>query len=207
MMFLKIVSEVAKKSYLAGFEAGRTPEPEKLPVVEVVYPTSDVWPTDVYADGGVIGKNPSPIGGTWCYIWTKEDKATDNHCDGSITAAEMGTPTVTNNQTELLAVVRAMENLPKNWKGTVWTDSRCTIARMRSPKSKMRGIPEWLEREVRLIQKRMPHARYEYISGHPTQNELAAGKSHDGHPVSRWNATCDHINRATARKITERSKE
>ena len=69
----------AAVAQLAAMRAARTP------------------PIALYTDGGVIGQNPSPIGGTWAWCMVGADGTRTRHAYGSVTPADLGTPTVSNN--------------------------------------------------------------------------------------------------------------
>ncbi len=60
----------------------------------------------LFCDGGVIQKNPSPLGGTYAYCLVEQDKRVWERA-GVIGTDESGTPAVTNNLTEMLAVFSA----------------------------------------------------------------------------------------------------
>ena len=69
----------AAVAQLAAMRAARTP------------------PIALYTDGGVIGQNPSPIGGTWAWCMVSEGGERTRHAYGYVTPADLGTPTVSNN--------------------------------------------------------------------------------------------------------------
>jgi ribonuclease HI len=146
----------------------------------------------VYADGGVIGRNPSPLGGTWAFCYVNAIGGRLYGTGGSITPAEAGLPAVTNNLTELLAVVLALECLPWGWEGRVYSDSQVTLRRLRRPaKTKWAGVPQWLKGRVFAAVARLGVVAYHLLAGHPTAGELRNGKRHDGTPVSAHNCWCD----------------
>jgi len=118
-----------------------------------------------YADGGVIGRNPSQIGGTfaWCHIDANNRQVASY--SGVITPVEAALPAITNNLTEMLALVAGLEALPLHWRGTVYSAALQHIDR--------------------------PHCTYVLLDGHPTQAQLAAGKGKRGALVSEWNVWCD----------------
>ena len=106
-------------------------EPETEPA-EVPEPAAEVeapvaWPDAVYCDGGVIRRNPSPIGGTWAYIWTRTNESVRE--DRGLMPVSDDWPAISNNHSELQALVEAMEHLPDGWAGVICTDSGVTIAR------------------------------------------------------------------------------
>ena len=66
----------AAVAQLAAIRAARTP------------------PIALYTDGGVIGQNPSPIGGTWAWCMVGADGTRTRHAYGYVTPADLDTPTV-----------------------------------------------------------------------------------------------------------------
>jgi ribonuclease HI len=91
---------------------------------------------NIYVDGGVIGPNPSPKGGTFAYIFIEGKEKRMLSGSGIVTPSEMGLDSITNNLTELLAAVNALEHFDK-WneksdysKIVLLTDSRITKYRM-----------------------------------------------------------------------------
>lgn len=147
----------------------------------------------LYCDGGVIGRNPSSVGGTWAWVHVADDGRTRTCSDsGSVTPIDVGLPTVTNNLTELLAAVRGLESLPDEWDGTVYTDSMITKHRLTGSR-KFVGIPEWLVERLRFVQARLGQYRVVLLGGHPTVADLARGSRSDGTPVSPHNAFVDRL--------------
>lgn len=148
-------------------------------------------PATIFADGGIIGKNPSRVGGTWCYLWVSGQgrKLYTEH--GIVSPQDHGLQTVGNNLTELLAVLRAVQSVPPEWDGTVFTDSLITYHRFTSsPFTSFRGIPQDLTREV--FRLRGEHRfRMGHLKGHPTRKELQEGRSRCGRMVSIFNVYCD----------------
>lgn len=146
----------------------------------------------LYTDGGVIGPNPSPVGGTWAYCHVNDIGARVYGTGGTITPAELGIPEVTNNVTELLAMVRGLESLPDGWAGPIYTDSLITLYRAERPrKSKFNGVPGWLRDRLAAARGRLGAITLHLLCGHPTREELAAGRGRRGYPVSIHNVWAD----------------
>ncbi|MEI6415740.1 MAG: RNase H family protein [Pseudomonadota bacterium] len=153
--------------------------------------------TKLYADGGVIQKNPSEIGGTWAWIMVNE---LDQHVDsswGTITPAEARMPAITNNLTEMLALICGLERLPANFAGTVYSDSKISLGRLHWG-WKWSNIPTWMHRRftsaiTRLDNWDMDRIQFIHLDGHPTQEQLASGIGKCGNPVSAWNVRCDKL--------------
>lgn len=152
-----------------------------------------------YCDGGVIGRNPSPEGGTWswCHVGPVEPHGEQivSHEGGTVTPADIGLGTITNNLTELLAAVECLEALPDGWTGTLYTDSLVTLRRVHpgTKKPKYNGIPSGLVERVATQKKRLGAYKVVLLGGHPTREDLARGRRDNasGPPVSRWNVWCD----------------
>jgi len=149
----------------------------------------------VYSDGGVKGNNPSNRGGSWAFVYVAEEKLT--HSDsGIVKPTEIGLPNVSNNVTELVGLLLALEPLPDGWSGDVFTDSLVTLRRFDSMTAKMNGIPDFLANRVRAVVDRMNY-RLTLLAGHPTKEHLKAGfkikDSGNKYPVSRWNVLCDSL--------------
>lgn len=145
----------------------------------------------VYADGGIVGRNPSKVGGTWAYCRCDAVGVRLDWRAGSVTPEEAGRAEVTNNFTELLAAVLALEGLPDGWAGTLYTDSQITAYRVGRERSKFAGIPEPLVARVAAVRARLGRYRVVLLGGHPSYAELAAGKRRDGLPCSWHNVFCD----------------
>lgn len=162
-------------------------------------------PEDLYTDGGVIGRNPSPHGGTvaFCVVRGEERLC---HAQGVITPHEAQLPAVTNNLTELLAAVMALETMPDGWDGVLHTDSQVTKYRLEgSPK--LNGIPDWLRDRLAAALARMGEFSVRLLGGHPTKMELAAGQRWDGLPCSPHNVFCDKLCGIEAKAFLKRLAE
>jgi ribonuclease HI len=148
----------------------------------------------LYTDGGVININPSPIGGTWAFRIVSDNKVI---CErgGVITPVQAGLPKITNNLTEMLAVIRGLQELrvAPDWTGTICSDSMITLGRIFDG-WKWTGIPLWLHKEyqaVRLHFRCWDEIDHILLSGHPTKSQLMAGIGRGGRPVSIHNVWCD----------------
>jgi len=165
------------------------------------------WPVEsVYADGGCLGRNPSAEGGTWATLHVGESGVLWE-ASGIVTPDQFGLPTITNNLTELLAVVKGLEALPDGWSGKVWTDSRVTMfrAQKRRKQARMNGIPEVLMARLAMVKRRLGLYTVCLLAGHPDELALARGRSAKGLPVSRWNQRCDSLCAETGRLWREQN--
>jgi ribonuclease HI/DNA modification methylase len=164
-----------------GDEPTPSPAPDETEVIEV------------YADGGVVGRNPSAAGGTWAWCHVTAGGRMAAESSGFVEPADAGTPEVSNNQTEFLALLLCLEALPAGWSGRVFTDSGVTLQRFRDPEGvKQKGVrPEWVDR-LRAVRDRLGVLHFTLLGGHPTRADLEAGtRASDGKPVSKWNVYCD----------------
>lgn len=159
----------------------------------------------LYCDGGVIGRNPSPQGGTWAFVWVIDDLIIKSGY-GVITPEQAGMETVSNNLTEMLALVRGLQCIPAIWSGTVLSDSQITLGRA-FDNWKWKNIPPWLRAEFEAQRARLtrwPKIDHTLLQGHPTRAELAAGVGSRGYPVSEWNVWCDRKCNEMAEKFLAR---
>ena len=149
--------------------------------------------TALFADGGVIKKNPSPHGGMWAYCLVAGGEFVRGE-SGLVTPVDVGLPTVSNNYTELRALVEGMSVLPDGWDGDVLTDSFValrTVEKCLLKPARPDWVPEPLWDRLRAQRARLGDFRLVLLGGHPNQKELAAGIRADGKRVSRWNVWCD----------------
>lgn len=148
-------------------------------------------PNALYADGGVIGKNGHPKAGTWAYR-VVENGLVAKEWSG-VLEYNTETPHISNNVTELLAVIEGLKALEPEWCGTVYSDSKITLGRVFCGWATM-NIPEWLLEEMNKQKKRLLNfsvLTYGLLSGHPTKFHLEKGKGRNGHMVSVHNQWCD----------------
>lgn len=161
----------------------------------------------LYTDGGVINRNPSPIGGTWAWVLCDDDTMV-RHEAGIILPGDIGLPVITNNVAELLAVIHALEAMPPGWEGRLLTDSACTMSRIcaRQEKDGKRRtrlgklIPAWHLERLDAALLRVGVFDMRLLGGHPTRSELDAGFRRDGVPCSIHNVRCDKLCTEQARK-------
>ncbi len=148
----------------------------------------------LFADGGCITRNPSTLGGTWAWVAVNAAGVRVAERSGSITPADIGMGVVTNNVTELLAAVEALEAREPGWSGTLATDSGVTFKRLRRPeKAGMKGVPVELVARLKAAVKRAGRLTLLHLSGHPTAEQLRAGVGKHGLPVSVHNVRCDKL--------------
>lgn len=159
-------------------------------------------PIALYADGGVIGVNPSPIGGTWawCQVQNGVRIAT---ASGIITPAEARLPVITNNLTELYAILQARDSLPYAWTGTIHSDSWVSLQRVFLA-ARLNNVPDWLVRRLQTMQRDgwFSGCAWQLLDGHPTKAQLSAGVGKRGNPVSEHNVWCDLACQQRAREVS-----
>lgn len=149
-------------------------------------------PFDLYTDGGVIGANPSALGGTWAYCLVDAAGQRTTCESGIITPAEAELPLVTNNLTELLAIVKGREALSWAWSGTIHSDSWVSLQRVFFA-ARLKNVPPWLVARLQKLQREgwFTGCSWKLLDGHPTKAQLAAGVGKRGGPVSIHNVWCD----------------
>lgn len=146
-----------------------------------------------FADGGVVSRNPSPAGGSWAVVLVAGGKEVFR-ASGGVTPVSVGLPAVSNNLTETLALLIALECLPDGWAGRAHSDSLNALRCFNDPdKGKPAHLPAWLWDRRCAVLKRLGEPAYVLLGGHPNREELAAGVRKDGKPVSEWNVLCDQM--------------
>ena len=157
----------------------------------------------VYTDGGVVLKNPSDIGGTWAYCYVNEGGLV-SEASGYFLPGDLGMKQFTNNFTELLAALLAMEGLPDNWCGTIYTDSFVTKCRIELETVKFNGIPYPIQARVRYTRRRLGGYKVVLLGGHPSKADIVAGyRKKDNLPVSVFNKRCDDLRRIRAKECVD----
>lgn len=148
--------------------------------------------TAVYADGGVIGRNPSPMGGTWawCHVNAAGERITQG--SGIVEPAGAGLPAITNNYTEMVALLNGLSAVPFGWHGVVYSDSQITLGRLFWG-WKWTNIPADVVHHARNMRRwiDLTACTPVLLDGHPTKAQLATGVGKRGGPVSEHNVWCD----------------
>ena len=102
----------------------------------------------LYCDGGVIGHNPSSIGGTYAFRLLNKAEVVIREYSSVVLPLEIGIgPTVSNNQTEMLALLYALRSVSYQFAGTVYSDSQVTLGRVFMG-WKWTNIPPWMHRDL-----------------------------------------------------------
>jgi ribonuclease HI len=151
--------------------------------------------TSIYVDGGVIGRNPSKLGGTWAYVVV--DNQTDSiiQSDSGVVLPEhfsiVPRIEITNNISEYYAMMKGLLAVPTGYNGTIYSDSGVTIGRFFNG-WKNTNVPNSLVATGLSLAKTLgENVKAVLLDGHPTKAQLAAGVGKRGHPVSKWNVYVD----------------
>ncbi len=145
--------------------------------------------TELYTDGGVIQKNPSPYGGTWAWCLV-EDNSIVHQDSGIIQPIDLGLEKISNNVSELYAAMRGLSFLPTEWNGTIHIDSEVTLWRITTSNS-FNNVPIFIRDKV-LELRAGKFWKVILLGGHPTKAELKQGyRKRNNLPVSKWNQWCD----------------
>lgn len=143
----------------------------------------------LYADGGVILKNPSTIGGTWAWCAVDADGNRVIERGGAI-AAKDGYP-ITNNHMEQIAVTLALEAMPDGWSGKVYSDSMVALGRVFKG-WRIKNLPLNVAKRSAAAVARLGAIETVLLQGHPTKADLASGIGKKRNlPVSIQNVWCD----------------
>lgn len=188
----KIIADMEKDRMILFKEA--SPVVEK-PETEIVA---------LYADGGVIKKNPSEIGGTWawCAVNAKGERVMEEY--GAVRAT--ATRTVSNNHTEQIALTLALEAMPNGWSGTVYSDSQIALGRVFKG-WREQNLPANISRRSKAAVARLGKIETVLLQGHPTKEDLKCGIGKKRNlPVSEHNVWCDKACRKAAEEYLEKLK-
>jgi ribonuclease HI len=158
--------------------------------------------TSIYCDGGTIGKNPSPIGGTWG--WCAVDEKDNGVIEKSGYVLANGNP-ISNNYTEFLALLNALEAMEDNWSGYAYSDSQLTLGRFFHG-WKTKNIPEEFISRAQQAVGRLGKITPVLLSGHPTRTELKNGMTSSGRPVSHHNARVDTLCTEAGKQVAGMNK-
>ncbi len=148
----------------------------------------------LYSDGGVIGSNPSLLGGTWAWAQVGADGERIEHAAGLVKPFVKDSlgfyVSVTNNNTEMVALTRGLLSLPEGWSGTVYCDSKLALGwTFWGWKNDL--VPPVLLAKARAAVARLGEIKTVLLDGHPTKAHLAAGIGKRGNTVSIHNKFCD----------------
>jgi len=146
---------------------------------------------EVYTDGGVIGRNPSKIGGTWAAVFIRGGEVLAER-SGAILPSDIGMDDVENNITETIAILLALETLPIGWNGTLFGDNLNSIRRAEHPEKIKAVVPKFIKDRMIAV-RGILEPKFVLLGGHPTIAEVEAGVRADGKRVSKWNVMADKL--------------
>lgn len=147
---------------------------------------------ELYADGGCIGPNPSPLGGTWAWVRTRDD-APIQAASGVLLPSDLHATQVSNNNSELYALLVALLTLPEGWDGRVNSDSQTALGWVFKG-WKQDKIPPCLRDVLNALitSGKLLFLDSRLLQGHPTKEDLRKGVgAKRGLPVSIHNVACD----------------
>jgi len=177
-------------------EARNSSESHHLDIID----TTEV-PFELYTDGGNIGPNPSPHGGTfaWCQVVNGERV---REASGIVLPEQVGLAQVSNNAAEIFALIHGIEELPPGWQGRVSSDSNVALCWMFSkPLDELSKAPEPIRVKIEALRKsgKLSGISYRLLQGHPTKEDLERGIGRKrNRPVSVHNVHCDALCTAKA---------
>ncbi len=158
-------------------------------------------------DGGLLSANPSDLGGSWAFVRVERDEMI-SHGAGWVRASEMPEGTVSSNQMEFLAVLRAFQSLSDGEIVVVISDSDVTLSRWTGDgRFGYAGIPDEWRRGMEWEIRRCGGLFWHQIAGHPSTarpskvdglTDLERGRKikkdgSAGLPVSKWNIEADRL--------------
>ena len=133
-----------------------------------------ILPHEIYVDGGVVAKNPSKLGGTWCYVWVDKKGFKIKHECGLLLPKDLGVKAVTNNHTELYAAMQGLLSVQDYyWRGVIYTDSKITLQRITYSNS-FKSITDFMRECVQELKKDRLW-RVGLLKGHPNKKDLIIG--------------------------------
>lgn len=164
--------------------------------------------TEVYADGGVIwdgSPGASTIGGTWAFCFVDSEGNRIFELAGVLQSTPTGH--VTNNWTEQVAIVKALENLPEGWSGLVCSDSQVALGRVFKG-WREKNLPRNISDRSKAAVSRLGTIETKLLQGHPTKADLECGIGKKrGYPVSIHNIWCDEACGIAGKEYVAKMKE
>jgi ribonuclease HI len=145
----------------------------------------------LYADAGVIQKNPSTLGGMYAWVLVNEKNKSIAQ-DAVFVSPKLFGGKVTNNNVELLAIIRGLAYAQANklYVTHVYSDSEVSLGRLFYGYS-WREVAGYVEEQRKGIT--INGAKPVLLNGHPTKKQLQEGIGRTGRPVSKWNVYCDKL--------------
>jgi ribonuclease HI len=167
-------------------------------------------PNQLFTDGGIAGANTrgKVKAGTWACCLVKGVEVLKTW-SGVVLPEDYPDCEISNNVTELMALVQGLTLLPWDWRGTIWSDSKITLGRVFLGWH-VTNIPGDLLNSLENQKARLVHwdqIHYGLVDGHPTQDQLSSGFGKRGHPVSKFNAMCDRACKRQSDVFLRKEKE
>jgi ribonuclease HI len=146
----------------------------------------------IYTDGGLVQKNPSPIGGSWAFRFVDSEDRLGGNVVHQFSGGRIQ-PGITNNTVEFIAAVLAFRALPEGWSGVWSPDSEVTVTRLLYG-GQGRGLSQaqidWGKRAMERID--VKNIKVVMLGGHPTNFDLTQGfRKKDNKLVSIHNVWAD----------------
>lgn len=160
----------------------------------------------VFCDGGVVGANPSTIAGTWAWCAVDDTDFQVSFGSGFIPAKDVPGSSISNNQTEWYAAMRALAGMAPAWSGELVSDSQITLNRLAHLYQHRNHQPSFLTVPVNLDWRwyravydsfrTLGSVTFRHVKGHPTRVDLGRGHTLDDagerkYDVSRHQVWCD----------------
>lgn len=160
----------------------------------------------VFVDGGLLGRNPSPIGGTYGIVYIQIDDTVISELSGVIDAETLGyNGFVSNNVSELYALCLGILKITPvhGLEVHFYSDSEITLGRVFCGDA-LNNVPDWLKemtRNARLHLRKLNLKGYTLLAGHSSIADCAAGWNKAKNlPASKWNTHVDRMcNQARAK--------
>jgi ribonuclease HI len=174
---------------------------------------------EIYTDGGLMFSNPSDKGGAWAWVGVDEERRIMiAKCD--IVLVNGGQ--ITNNTTETMAIVKALEAMPNGWSGTIISDSEVALTRLFGT-PRFHGCPPNVRDRLHKAVNRLGKLEKIHVSGHPSIRDLNGENGYcpksglplgrkrdkDGNllPVSKWNKYADELCKTVMAEHSENKVE
>jgi hypothetical protein len=103
---------------------------------------------------------------------------------------------ITNNDSELYALVRALEACPDGADVSAYSDSQCTLmrmARIARGQAPTKTMNQELYDRAEAALSRLGEVCFVHVKGHPTRSDLERGRTSKGRLVSRHQVRCDDL--------------
>lgn len=160
--------------------------------------------SSVYADGGLLAMNR--IGGVyaWCGVTSSGHRVISGR--DTVLESKLKQP-VTNNHTEQIAIIKALEAMPEGWSGKVYSDSNVALFRV-FWNGGTKNLPWIIEERTKEAVRRLGKLEPMLLQGHPTETDLIVGiGERRGIPVSIHNHFCDIQCELEKKEYFEANKE